>query len=260
MKLKLKDKIFFEKNGYVIIRSLFNHKECSELYDSLLQFAGDSFEPLLNVHREDFVFAQCSQKINKFFNTIDKVNFLKKLKKCTDIAKKYFIHPKLKRVLNFIYKKKIVGLQTQIIFKKPKTSYSKISHNPHQDNSYGMSPNGLFFSTHIFLKDVSKTNGTIYVYPKTHKFGLFKFQNVNSYQSKKLKHANKVKTKNFEDNKIDIIAKKGDFLIMHGNLIHGSYPNLSKKNSRPIFCGCYIVKGEKYRKGYTADRRELDFD
>ena len=108
MKLKFKDKIFFEKNGYVIIRSLFNQKECNELYDSVLQFAWDDFEPLLNVHREDFIFAQCSQKINKFTGTINKVNFIKKLKKYIDIAKKYFIHPKLKKVFNFYYKKKLL--------------------------------------------------------------------------------------------------------------------------------------------------------
>ena len=260
MILKREQKNFFDENGYIVIRSLFTQKECEELYNSVLSFAGNDFAPLLNVHREDFIMAQCSKKINSLSKTIDKVKLIKKLNKNIKIVKKYFIHSKVNKLLRFFYKKKIVGLQTQIIFKKPKTQYCKISHNPHQDNSYGMNPKGLFFTTHIFLRDVSKKNVAIYVYPKTHKSKLIKFKSVKSYQSKATKHANKIDTKNIEDIKKDIIAKKGDFLIMQGNLIHGSYSNFSKKHSRPVFCGCYIVKGEKYRKGYTADRQELNFD
>ena len=113
--------------------------------------------------------------------------------------------------------------------------------------------------THIFLNKTDYSNGTIYIYPKSHKEGLLSFESFKSYQNKKVKHANKVDTQKYKKNKLDIILNKGDFLITHGNLIHGSYSNKSKIKPRPIFCSCYIVKGEKFRKGYTADRKVLNF-
>ncbi len=259
MKLNKKDKEFFFENGYLIIKSLFSKKECDKIYKSALNFANKDFAPLLNIHRNDFVMAQCADKISKIKSTIEKVKYIQHLQDSALIAKKYFIHPRLKTIFEFIYGKKISGLQTQIIYKKPGTRYAKVAHNPHQDNSYGMNPNGLFFVTHIFLNKTDYSNGTIYIYPKSHKEGLLSFESFKSYQNKKVKHANKVDTQKYKKNKLDIILNKGDFLITHGNLIHGSYSNKSKIKPRPIFCSCYIVKGEKFRKGYTADRKVLNF-
>ena len=39
----------------------------------------------------------------------------------------------------------------------------------------------------------------------------------------------------------DLSFKSGDLLILHGNLIHGSYENKSNR-SRPLYSMCYIRK------------------
>ena len=58
------------------------------------------------------------------------------------LKKKKFI-----KKIEQLYKKECVGLQTQVIFKKPNTKFGKQSYLPHQDNSYAKNKNGLFSSS-----------------------------------------------------------------------------------------------------------------
>ena len=57
--------------------------------------------------------------------------------------------------------------------------------------------------------------------------------------------------------KKDMLVSQGDLLIMHGNLIHGSYPNVSKRR-RPLLSMSYITKGEQFIEGNTAKRTEIE--
>ena len=41
---------------------------------------------------------------------------------------------------------------------------------------------------------------------------------------------------------------------MNGNLVHGSYPNLSKRNSRHLISFNYGIKGNSFVSGKTAQR------
>ena len=57
--------------------------------------------------------------------------------------------------------------------------------------------------------------------------------------------------------KVDVNFRKGDLLVLHGNCIHGSYANVSKKRSRPLFSCSYITKGEEFIPGRTARRKVI---
>ena len=81
------------------------------------------------------------------------------------------------------------------------------------------------------------------------------YQKRVSYREKNFKPGNIVYNDNFK--KIDLNFNKGDILILHGNLVHGSYPNKSNY-SRPLYSISYIVKGEKFISGLNAQRKELN--
>tara|TARA_X000000368_G_scaffold412113_1_gene397985 strand:+ start:297 stop:1079 length:783 start_codon:yes stop_codon:yes gene_type:complete len=255
------DKTFFIKNGYLLKKNFFTKKKCKNILSILLKYADNKYSPILNMDRFEFVFAQSKEKLNKL-NTLSKtVNFIKETQNNTNLIKKFFLNEKLLKNLNFLYSRKIVGLQTQVIFKKPSTKYSKQSFNEHQDNSYAKNSKGLFFTAHTFLSKTSKKNGCIYVYSKSHKLKLLKFKKKISFREKNYKPGNKVsniKLKKFK--KIDMIGNAGDLLIMHGHLVHGSYPNISKNLSRPIFAGCYIPEGEHFVAGKNAQRKVIKLD
>ena len=62
--------------------------------------------------------------------------------------------------------------------------------------------------------------------------------------------------KKYLDKKTDIIMKKGDMLVLHGNCAHGSYGNISKF-SRPLYSITYVKKGEYFHIGKNANRKEF---
>ena len=60
------------------------------------------------------------------------------------------------------------------------------------------------------------------------------------------------------DNALVMIAGKSSVVFLHGNCIHGSYPNNSDR-SRPWHSNCYITKGEYYNIGKSSQRRATEF-
>ena len=75
-------------------------------------------------------------------------------------------------------------LMSQMLFKEVNSRYASQAWNPYQDNSYPRnetinSANGLntqYITTNFFLEDANKENGTLYVYPGSHKLGLLEVQ------------------------------------------------------------------------------------
>ena len=58
------------------------------------------------------------------------------------------------------------------------------------------------------------------------------------------------------DKKTNVIMKKGDMFILHGNCAHGSYGNTTEF-SRPLYSITYIKKGEPFLVGKNANRKEF---
>ena len=255
--MSLSSKSFYKNNGYVIFKKLYTKNKCDEIKKIILSICDKKFSQLLNVHREDFLLAQNLNKINSIKNLAEKTDEINNLKKIS----KYFLNiardKKLVKKLNILYSKEVVGLQSQIIIKKPGSLFGKQSFNPHQDNSYAKNKNGLFFTTHLFLERATKKNGTLFLYPKTHKLGLLKFNSNKSFDNLK-KAGNKINIKAMEKKyeKKYVNAEPGDFVVLHGHCIHGSSVNTSKTLSRMVYTTCCIPKGEKFLRGRNA-RREI---
>lgn len=248
---------FFKENGYIIFKSLYSKEDCKSILKKLNFLADENYSQLLNIHRKDFLTLQTLNKIQNLKFLEDKHKYIKSLSGYADFFLKSF---KKKIFVNKITKlynnREIVGTQTQVIFKKPGSKYGKQQYLPHQDNSYAKNKNNLFFTTHLFLEKANMKNGTLYVHEKSHKLGLLKFDKVKSYGNEK-KAGNKINVANLKKNfKTKVIkANIGDLLVMHGNLVHGSYVNKTKKKSRTTFSLCCIVKGENFVKGRNACRQ-----
>ena len=250
----IKKKFFFEENGYVLFKNFFNKKFCKKFLNDLESVAPLEFNTIINLHRENFLISQTFNRLNKFKNIKDRLEYLKKLKTVSSEIKKFLINKKILKNLKFLYGGKIYPIQSQMIYKKKNSKFSKLAHQPHQDNSYAKNKNGKFFTVHLILNGINKKNGTIFIYPKTHKLGDISIDTDPKYAAASMKPGNKVKfSNNFK--KKDLIANIGDLLVLHGWVVHGSYPNKSKTADRPIFCGMYIPKGEKFIRGRNADRK-----
>lgn len=244
-----------EDNGYVILKKFYSNKNCNLFLKKIKQYSNKDFAPIMNPDREEFLTSQTVNKILSHKYLYQKTNYLNQIKKDCIYFRALMLNKKILNVLSKIKGKKISALMSQMIFKEKKTKYSKQSWLPHQDNSYPKNKNGNYITINIFLNKASKKNGSLYVYEKSHKFGLFDYKRKISYREKDSKPGNFISTKKFK--KTDLKFDKGDMLVLHGNLIHGSYSNLSNI-SRPLYSISYIVKGEKFISGLNAQRKVLN--
>lgn len=245
----------FNKNGYYILKNFYNAKKCNDFLKLISKYATINYPPIMNPDRSDFLISQSIEKLSKLNSLYEKTLFLKKLEKDAKDIKKFMFDKKIFKVLNFIKGKKVDPLMSQMIFKKASSKFSKQSWQPHQDNSYPKNKNGHYITTNVFLNKSTKKNGTLYVWESSHKYGIFNFGFKKSYREKDNKPGNIVKTKKKFNVKI-LNFNKGDLLILHGNCVHGSYPNNSK-TSRPLYSVSYLPIGEKFISGKNAQRKRL---
>jgi ectoine hydroxylase-related dioxygenase (phytanoyl-CoA dioxygenase family) len=258
-KFKINDKNitnFFNENGYAIVKNYFSINECNFFLKKVSKYANKEFSPIMNPDRIDFLAPQTSDNFLNLPSLTSKTNFFKLLFRDCQYFRSVITSNKILKLLKNIKKKKVNALMSQMIFKKAKSVFSKQSWEPHQDNSYSKNKNGHYITINIFMNNSNKKNGTLYIWEKSHKYGLFNYKKKISYREKDGKPGN-VANSNINFKKKDLNFKKGDMLILHGNLVHGSYPNKSKR-SRPLYSASYISDGEKFVAGKNAQRQILN--
>jgi len=229
-KLKQDQISSFYDNGYLVVDYLFSEEECDAINELMRKHADNDFSAILNPDR--------------------------KYEEIRSVMKA----PKIVSILETLMNGVVVGLMSQMLFKEAGSPYASQAWNPHQDNAYPQSPNGEYVTINIALQDQDVENGCLYIFPGSHKEGLFPFEPTKSYRENP--NSNPGNTvdlsilKKFESKKTDLEIRKGGALFMQGNCIHGSYSNISDR-SRPLLSISYIPKGTYFIPGKNANRKEL---
>lgn len=217
---------YFKENGYKINKTILDDDDCDKLIKTAYSLKNrDDFSPLMHPHRK--------KGGEMFFEIIKKETIINMIK--NEIGKKINL------------------LQTQFFFMPPKTP----GFAPHQDDWYVRSSDYEgFISLWIPLVDVSKKNGCLIIYEKSHKNGIFDVKvelkkdiNENIDENGTRIHCNppqKFKRKN-------LLMNKGDGLLIHSRAIHSSYKNNST-NLRYAILYTFIRKGLKFNKGNSSKR------
>ena len=252
-----KFKKFYNNFGYLILRGVFKKKETVKLDNSICQFADDDWHNIMNPDRLEFLLSQSHKKFFSIKNQNERIKFVEKAEETSKLFRSYLLDKRILKLMKKVIGREVNGLMTHVIFKNKGSKYAKMSWLPHQDNSYAKMKKESYITANLFIHKASKENGGLYLYPGSHKNWLLKSEKNFSYWAKyDQRPGNEVKSKNYK-NSIDLNVKEGDFLIMNGNLIHGSYPNKSKKNSRHLLSFNYGVVGEKFFPGATAQRKRI---
>jgi len=218
---------FYNLNGYLVVEGVFSKEECAAMLHEFEQHADCDFSAILNADR----WAPAIRNIMRKRRVVE--------------------------VLEQLQGREIVGLMSQVLFKKAESKYASQAWNPHQDNAYPQAKSGAYITINIFLEDADRENGCMYVYPGSHKEGLLPFKPTVSYREVPGTNPGNTVEVSERYTKQDLVVKKGDMLILHGDVIHGSYPNVSPTRSRPLFSISYISKGEPFIPGRNANRMEI---
>lgn len=253
---------FYKENGFVVIRGLFKKSEYNNLDKKISKFSNKEWHNIMNPDRSDFIIAQSIDKIKATKNLKEKISIIEEATNTAKKFREFLIDKRVKLYLEKIAKKKFNALMMHIIFKQAGTKYAKQAWADHQDNSYARMKNEGFVTTNLFIHKANKENGCIYIYPGSHKKGLAKFEKKLGYDydtSKKDQPGNKTKIRLNSYKKIDLDVNPGDFLIMNGNCVHGSYINKSKSRSRHLISAGYGELNKKFNPGANAKRERIYF-
>lgn len=220
---------FYRINGYLVAKGLFGEAECDAIVARMRTLADERFSAILNQHRID-------------------PEFLKVIRA-----------PRLVSLLEALQDCELVGLHTQFLFKEAGSPYAAQAWNPHQDNSYPLNAADRYITVNILLAGADVESGTIYIYPGSHVEGVLPFEPTISYREQPgTNPGNRVLNIPERYRPVDLFFGKGDVLVMHGSVIHGSHPNVSPTRSRPTFAGTYLPRGEAFVPGDNARRSPID--
>jgi len=249
--LNKKNKIFYELNGYLILKDIFSIDEANIFNSNIRRHSNSDFAALINPDRYDSLFEQDVRPKSDIT--------IQEIQETSSIARSVMTDRRMLDILDFFHEKKSVGLSSQFIFKEAYSSYCSQAWRPHQDNFYPKSKNAAYITLNWFLKDADKENGTIFCYPGSHKLGLLPANDNISFREKVGDNPGSECSipEEFLDKKKDIIIPGNSIVILNGNCIHGSYPNNSNR-SRPWFSSCYISEGEEFVVGKSSKRKKID--
>ena len=222
---------FYDEYGFLIIEGMFDKDACSIMKFHAEQVHKEDYAVYLNIHRDV-----------QFFYEIASSNHL------VDVVKS-------------VQKSEVVITNDQYLYKKEGTPYAKQAWTPHQDSTYTNAPYGTYMQLHIMLDDQSKENGGLYFYPGSHKEPMLPYTYAKSWKEDfdedGISHPGwKVEVPEKYE-KADVNAKAGTVFLQHGNLIHGSYPNLSNR-SRAQYSIAYLNKGTVINKGEASIKIPID--
>lgn len=218
---------FFRQNGYLVIDGLFSPWECDAMLRIFEQHADENYSAILNLDR-----------------SVPEIRAVMK-------------DPRIVAILEKLQNAEVVGLMSQVLFKKAGSPYAAQAWNPHQDNAYPQARPGAYITVNIFLADSDIENGAMYIFPGTHREPLLPFEATKSYREDPGTNPGHNVAVPEKYKKVELIVRKGAMLIMHGHVIHGSYPNRSLNRSRTLFSISYITRGESFIPGKNANRMEI---
>lgn len=196
----------YNNEGYVIVRNIFNKKDIKK--------AGEDLEKFF----EESVFNLKGRNVNKTKNNIiNSVHFMNNWKWSKKLKKNKSLNQITKALLNDSLKD--FGSE---LFAKP--ANFGLASPMHQDNYYWCLDNANGLTIWIALDNSNKNNGGVFYFNKSHKLGLL--EHTLSFapgSSQTLKYPEGMQS--FKKNIPNV--RKGDCLIHHSLVVHGSNKNSS---------------------------------
>lgn len=206
----------FNKYGFVKIKRFLSLKEINSINNDI-----KSVTQLLKSRKKKYIHLHFTSdgKVNTLHN-INKLrvrSYLKKLatsRKIQNLVKSILVSKSIKvRNIEFFLKPKKTGLASPV----------------HQDNFYwNIVDPSKAINMWIACDKSNKSNGGVFYYPTSHKKGLL--PHIISKQKGSSQMISKKKLKQIKIKKKYINLQKGDCVVHHPEVIHGSNANLSNNN------------------------------
>jgi ectoine hydroxylase-related dioxygenase (phytanoyl-CoA dioxygenase family) len=225
-----KDRAFYKKNGYLIIRNVLSENECLEY--------------IKEAHR-----------VSK--GTLQEPNIYRKSEKFLEMLTDQRIMDYVDSLLEW----RMIPIGDIFFFAKSSDGGQEEGSSAHQDNYFQKAEWGAFVACGVYLDKANLDNGSLIVYPGTHWLGDAKCEPAPNFKYGKngeVLKANPIGNNceipaGYEEYQIDM--NRGDIIIFHGHLIHKAPKNKSKKSEyRHVNYLKLIKNGKGFWPGWSERR------
>ena len=205
----------FKNNGFVVIKKILNQNEVSFLLEEI-ELIKKKLK-LNKIKNKQYYHLTNDNKIN----TIHNIQKFYNSKKLFSLLKKQ----KLSNILNKILSEKIC-IRNLEFFLKPATT--GMASPMHQDNFYWNLKKARGVNVWIALSNANKKNGGLKYLVGSHKYGIFTHEISKAKGTSQKVPENIINKYKFKSNTPNL--KRGDCVIHHCEVIHGSEKNMSNKD------------------------------
>ncbi len=205
----------FEKNGFIIIRNFFSKQTMDSINKKLDNFI---LKESLKIKNRNKLTNFIDKKTINSFHKMDNLSYVKNIKK----------NKKLINIIENLFSEKIVDMGSEL-FAKP--SRKGLASPYHQDNFYFCLNNAKAVTVWIALEKANKLNGGVEYFVGSHKGKLLK--HIPSYapgSSQKVKNLDILKKYKKKIPELN----KGDCMIHHSMIVHGSGINKSSRSRKGL--------------------------
>jgi ectoine hydroxylase-related dioxygenase (phytanoyl-CoA dioxygenase family) len=243
--ISVEQKQFFEQNGYLVVRGLFNRQEAESYRDYYMELRHHP-----NCRRDtNFKTAASTDPLVKYPR-------LMQMHRWDQTSLNWLTEPRINACLSGLLGREPYAVQTMLYFKPPHARGQAL----HQDNYYLRVQPGTCIAAWMALDTCDEANGCLQVVPGSQDWPILCTVKSDTTQS-------------FTDVTVPIpegtpvvpvIMQPGDVLFFNGQIVHGSLPNTTEDRFRRSLIGHY-VEGESdkvakwYHPVYRMDGTMVEF-
>lgn len=221
---------FYRSFGFHVEYDVWSLEQCADLRRQATRcgsYSANTLSPLMQPHRENAAFLSAMK------------------------------HQPVVSIVEKLVGGNVSALQTEFFFCKPGTyGFAK-----HQDNFYVEAGKDMFASAWCPLEAVDEGNGTLVVYPGTHREPILPVKKIESTHADMGQDPNAfreelVLPEGYAPLALSVPA--GSAVYIHAHLVHESLRNRSEHRTRNVLLMTYIRQGQRFRPGGRAKREEVD--
>ncbi|XP_076225002.1 phytanoyl-CoA dioxygenase domain containing 1 isoform X2 [Nomia melanderi] len=240
----------YERNGFVVLEDLFKPEEVDEM-----RFCGEEYTDNLPPENERCIFNTVTSQQSKDTYFLESANIIRVFfeGEALDSDGKLKVHPrvslhKIGHALHWLhptfkkysFDERIKEAMFQLDYKEPAICQSMyLFKNPgigteismHQDATYLYTEPVSVVGVWIALEDATQENGCLWFAPGSHKSGVHRrYVRNKDPDSKDLLVYDSANPCYQLSNFRPVPVKKGSVVLIHGQVVHFSYPNKSDKS------------------------------
>ena len=217
--LSTEDREFFKREGYLVVKHVFDASLVSSIRREITKIVAQNpgVEELVQIEpcvtRGELIPANRELGVRKLF----------RMAKYNDFFRELTFHPGMLNIVGDLLGSDLKLVQSMLLMKPPYVREPKVWH---QDNAYfRLRPNKVM-GWWIALDSTDESNGCMHIIPGSHCAGIDSHEGTGD-------HYGLSKQPSFRE-ALAVPLRSGDGLIFHGELHHGTPPNVTKTRRRAL--------------------------